>query len=73
MLCINCLMGELSSLILKPVMERNHWRVEMAWPGYNPRYFGHFLSRAEAEKWIEEHRWLAEQSREPDEKSPQTP
>jgi len=61
----------LSSIVLKPIVQRNHWRVEMAWPGHNPRYFGHFLSRTEAEKWIEEHRWLAKQSQEPDEEPSQ--
>jgi hypothetical protein len=47
----------------------------MAWPGHNPRYFGQFYSRTEAEKWIDEHRWLAKQSkaRSLDEKPPQTP
>jgi hypothetical protein len=62
-----CLMGDLSSIVLKPIVQRNHWRVEMVWPGHNPRYFGHFFSRTEAEKWIEEHHWLAKQSQEPDE------
>jgi hypothetical protein len=60
-------MGELSSILLRPIVQRNHWRVEMAWTGHNPRYFGHFPSRSEAEKWIEEHRWLAKQSQEADE------
>ena len=60
-------MGELGSLVLKPVMQPNHWRVEMAWPGH----FGHFLSRTEAKKWIEEHRWLAKRTEEPDEKPSQ--
>ena len=54
-------------------MQRNQWRVEMAWPGHSPRYFGHFLSRTEAEKWIEEHRWLAKQSQEPDEEPSRIP
>jgi len=54
-------------------MQRNQWRVEMAWPGHSPRYVGHFLSRTEAEKWIEEHRWLAKQSQKPDEEPSQMP
>ena len=66
-------MGELGSTItLKPVVQRNHWRVEMSWPGRTSRYFGHFLSRTEAEKWIEEHRWLAKQSQELNEEPSQT-
>jgi len=56
MCSIISLMGELSSIVLRPVIQRNHWRVEMAWSGRNSRYFGHFLSRTGAEKWIEEHR-----------------
>jgi hypothetical protein len=71
MSCIMCLMGELSSIVLRPVIQRNHWRVEMALPGRSSRYFGLFHSRREAEKWIEEHRWLAKQSQEPDEKPSQ--
>jgi hypothetical protein len=66
-------MGELGSILLRPIVERNHWRVEMAWPGYKSRYFGHFHSRTEAEKWIEEHRWLAKRSQEPDEEPSQGP
>jgi len=71
MCSIISLMGELSSIVLRPVIQRNHWRVEMAWSGRNSRYFGHFLSRTGAEKWIEEHRWLAKQSQVPDEKPSQ--
>jgi hypothetical protein len=59
-----CLMGELSPIVLRPVVQRDHWRVEMVWLGHNARYFGQFHSRTEAEKWIEEHRWLAKQSQE---------
>jgi len=29
-------------------------------------FFGKFLSQAEAEKWIEQHRWLTEQRQKPD-------
>src|SRR5215831_20426517 len=43
MLCMICLMGDLSSIVLKLIVQRNHWRVEMVWPGHNPRYFGHFF------------------------------
>jgi hypothetical protein len=28
----------------------------------NPCHFGKFLSKREAEKWIERHRWLTKQS-----------
>ena len=65
--------GESGHMVLRPVAERNHWRVEMAWPGHKRHYFGHFHSRTEAEKWIEEHRWLAEQTQEPDEKPSHIP
>jgi len=40
----------------------------MAWPNNNVRYFGKFLSRREAEKWIEKHAWLSKQNQKPDEK-----
>jgi len=40
----------------------------MAWPNNNVRYFGKFLSRREAEKWIEKHAWLSNQNQKPDEK-----
>jgi hypothetical protein len=39
----------------------------MTWLDHRPRYFGAFLSRAEAEKWIEEHHWLTKQTQEPEE------
>jgi hypothetical protein len=38
---------------------------------HTPRYFG--ISRTEAEKWIEKHRWLTKQRRVPDENPTQTP
>ena len=43
---------------LRSIMQSNYWRVQMAWPDSNPRYFGKFHSRTEAEKWIAEHQWL---------------
>jgi len=46
--------------VLRPVKLGKHWRVEMAWRGRKPRYFGKFDTQAEAEKWIEEHRSMAE-------------
>jgi hypothetical protein len=31
--------------------------VKIAWPNKTPHYFGKFRTKAEAEWWIEEHRW----------------
>jgi hypothetical protein len=45
-------------LTLSPIQQSGFWRVEMAWPGHSPRYFGWFVSQLDAERWIEEHRWL---------------
>jgi hypothetical protein len=59
--------GGVSSIVLTPITQSGHWRVKIAWPNKTPHYFGKFQSRAEAEKWIEEHRWLTEQAQEPDE------
>ena len=56
-----------SAVALRPIIQRNYWRVEITWPDHKPRYFGAFPSRAEAEKWIEEHRWLTKQTQEPEE------
>ena len=57
----------MSSVVLTPVVAaRGIWRVKIAWPDATPRYFGKFKSQAEAEKWIELHRWLTEQRQEPD-------
>jgi hypothetical protein len=44
---------------LKPVQRSNRWRIQMSWPGYNPRFFGDFDSEAEAARWIKEHSSLA--------------
>jgi hypothetical protein len=50
------------SAVLKPVARKGYWRVETAWPNNRHlHFFGKFLSKAEAEKWIEQHRWLTEQ------------
>jgi hypothetical protein len=58
----------LSTVALSPVRQSGFWRVKIAWPTARPRYFGHFVSQTEAEKWIEEHRWLAKQkARRPEE------
>jgi len=40
----------------------------MAWPNNTVRFFGKFLSRREAEKWIEKHVWLSEQNQKFDKK-----
>jgi hypothetical protein len=49
---------------LKPIRQGDYWRVEIAWPGQT-RLFGKFRSQADAEKWIEDHRWLTKRQ-EPD-------
>jgi hypothetical protein len=54
----------MNSVMLTPIALKGYWRVKMTWPNKNVHFFGKFLSRAEAEKWIERHRWLTEQ-REP--------
>jgi hypothetical protein len=51
---------------MRPTIARGHWRVKIAWPNTAPRYFGHFDTKAEAEKWIAEHHRLTEQREEPD-------
>jgi hypothetical protein len=52
---------------LKPVAQKGYWRVKLAWPNNRHlRFFGKFLSRTEAEKWIEQHRWLTGQPQKPD-------
>lgn len=58
--------GDLSSLVLKPVERLGCWRVELAWPHHPRRYFGNFSSEAEAEKWIKQHDWLTKQRRNPE-------
>ena len=53
-------------MVLKPVRKRGYWRAELVWPNDKPsspgrrprRRFSKFKSKEEAEKWIEEHRWL---------------
>ena len=51
------------------VQESDCWRVKIGWLGTPPRYFGHFKSEHEAEKWIADHHWMIQQARElvPDE------
>jgi hypothetical protein len=52
--------------VLSPVRQGDQWRVKIAWPKSTARYFGKFNFQAEAEKWIEDHRWLTTQRQEPD-------
>jgi hypothetical protein len=47
--------------VLTPVTEEGYWRVKIAWPNSTPRFFGRFDTQTEAEKWITDHRWMAEQ------------
>ena len=51
----------MNSVKLIPVALKGYWRVKMTCPNKALHFFGKFLSRAEAEKWIERHRWLTEQ------------
>ena len=56
----------MNSAVLRPVARKGYWRVQMVWPNKHLHFFGKFLSQAEAEKWIEQHRWLTEQPQKPD-------
>ena len=62
----------MSSVVLTPVTQAGYWRVKIAWPNKTPHFFGKFQSQAEAEKWIEEHRWLTRQPQEPGADDPET-
>jgi hypothetical protein len=55
---IFAIMADVVVLTLSPIQQSDFWRVEMTWPGHSPRYFGWFVSQSDAERWIEEHRWL---------------
>jgi hypothetical protein len=55
----------MSTVLLSPIWQGDFWRVKLVWPNRTPRFFGKFGSQAEAEKWIEEHRWLTAQPQEP--------
>jgi hypothetical protein len=50
------------SAVLTPISRSGYWYVMMMWPNNKPRYFGKFLSKREAEKWIEQHDWLTKQT-----------
>jgi hypothetical protein len=55
--------GGSTRVVMQPVVASGgHWRVRMNWPRHPARYFGKFVSEAEAERWIAEHRWLTKQS-----------
>jgi hypothetical protein len=41
---------------LKPVKRRDRWRILMSWPDRMPRLFGEFKTKAEAARWIKEHK-----------------
>jgi hypothetical protein len=56
----------MSTVVLTPVAEALYWRVKIARPNKTPHFFGKFQSRADAERWIAEHRWMTEQRQEPD-------
>jgi hypothetical protein len=66
-------MGNVGSMVLRPIQQSGYWRVEMMWPGNSPRHFGWFVSQSDAERWIDEHRWLTTQNHEQHEKEPETP
>jgi hypothetical protein len=53
------------TVVLTAVARAGYWRVKIAWPNKPLHFFGKFPSQAEAEKWIEHHRWLTEQRQEP--------
>jgi len=54
------------SAVLTAVARLGYWSVKIAWPNKPLHFFGKFLSQAEAETWIEQHRWLTEQPQEQD-------
>jgi hypothetical protein len=54
------------TVVLTPVWHRNYWCVKITWRKKTPRYFGRFVSQADAEKWIAAHSWLTEQRQKPD-------
>jgi hypothetical protein len=57
-----CAAGDFQmTVVLKPVMREGFWCVKMTWRKKIPRYFGRFVDRADAEKWIEKHHWMTEQ------------
>jgi hypothetical protein len=61
---------EETGVVMQPVKQRVHWRVQKTGPLYPARYVGKFDSEAEAERWIAEHRWLTKQSPERRQETP---
>lgn len=55
----------MSSVVLTPVEDLGHWRVKIAWARKTPHFFGKFQTKKEAEEWIADHHWMAEQREEP--------
>ncbi len=51
----------MAGVLLVPVRQDDHWRVQLAWANGKTRYCGKFGSQPEAERWIAEHHWLTEQ------------
>jgi hypothetical protein len=47
-----------ASTLLKPVQNRNIWRVEITWPNAKVNYFGKFASEEDAIRWVSAHGWL---------------
>jgi len=65
--------GSGTRVLMQPVVvSGGHWRVRMTWSQHPARYFGKFDSKAEAERWIAEHRWLTKQSLERQPDQPET-
>jgi hypothetical protein len=54
----------MGTVTFKTVRETDCWRVKIAWPRTPPRYFGHFKSERDADKWIAEHNWMTDQTHE---------
>ncbi len=63
----------MAGVLLVPVRQDDHWRVQLAWANGNNRYFGKFGSQLEAERWIAEHQWLTEQIVETAQQQPRQP
>jgi hypothetical protein len=54
-------MGGLTT-VLASVKVGDRWRVQIAWPNGNTKYFGKFGSEQEASGWISKHHWLTERT-----------
>jgi hypothetical protein len=51
--------------VLSPVQAEGVWRVQITWTNGSKHRVGKFGTKQEAEKWIEDHRWLTERPVEP--------